>query len=46
MVIAVAGMGYVGLSNAILFAQHNTVYATDVAEARVDMINNCQSPHC
>ena len=44
MVIAVAGTGYVGLSNAILFAQHNTVYAVDVVESRVDMINNRQSP--
>lgn len=44
MVIAVAGTGYVGLSNAILFAQHNTVFAVDVIESRVEMINNRQSP--
>ena len=44
MVIAVAGTGYVGLSNAILFAQHNTVYAVDIVDSRVDMINNHQSP--
>ncbi len=44
IVIAIAGMGYVGLSNAILLAQNNTVYAVDIAAARVDMINRRQSP--
>lgn len=42
--IAVAGTGYVGLSNAILLAQHNKVYAVDVVEEKVNMINNRKSP--
>lgn len=42
--IAVAGTGYVGLSNAILLAQHNTVYAVDIVPAKVEMINNKKSP--
>lgn len=42
--IAVAGTGYVGLSNAILLAQHNKVYAVDVVEEKVNMINNGKSP--
>lgn len=42
--IAVAGMGYVGLSNAILLAQHNQVTAIDVVEEKVDSINNGKSP--
>ena len=42
--IAVAGTGYVGLSNAILLAQHNKVYAVDVVEEKVNMINNKKSP--
>lgn len=44
MVIAVAGMGYVGLANAILLAQHNKVYAVDIVSQRVNMINNRISP--
>lgn len=44
MKIAVAGLGYVGLSNAILLAQHNQVVAIDVARDRVDMINRRVSP--
>lgn len=44
MKIAVAGIGYVGLSNAILLAQHNEVIAVDVVKDRVDMINNRISP--
>ena len=43
MKIAVAGLGYVGLSNAILLAQHNTVIAIDIDQSRVDAINNGQS---
>lgn len=42
--IAVAGTGYVGLSNAILLSQHNTVYAVDVIEEKVALINNRKSP--
>lgn len=42
--IAVAGTGYVGLSNAILLAQHNEVYAVDIIEEKVADINNRKSP--
>lgn len=42
--IAIAGTGYVGLSNAILLAQHNKVYAVDIMPEKVDMINRKQSP--
>lgn len=44
MNIAVAGMGYVGLSNAVLLAQHNEVVALDVVGEKVDMINKRKSP--
>ena len=44
MKIAVAGTGYVGLSNAIILAQHNKVYAVDVIQSKVDLINNKKSP--
>lgn len=44
MKIAVAGLGYVGLSNAILLAQHNKVVAHDVSKERVDMVNAGRSP--
>jgi len=44
MKIAVAGLGYVGLSNAILLSQHNTVVAMDVSRRRVDQVNARQSP--
>lgn len=44
MKIAVAGTGYVGLSNAILLSQHNTVYAVDIIPEKVEMINNGKSP--
>ena len=42
--IAVAGIGYVGLSNAILLAQRNTVYAVDVLKEKINMVNNRKSP--
>ncbi len=42
--IAVAGIGYVGLSNAVLLAQHNTVVALDITQERVDLLNQRQSP--
>lgn len=44
MKIAIAGAGYVGLSNAILLAQHNDVFLTDIIQEKTDMINNRQSP--
>ena len=42
--IAVAGTGYVGLSLAVLLAQHNDVIAVDIVEDKVEKINNWQSP--
>ncbi|MCI8636203.1 MAG: nucleotide sugar dehydrogenase [Eubacterium sp.] len=44
MKIAIAGTGYVGLSNAILLAQHNEVYAVDILQQKVDLINQKKSP--
>lgn len=44
MNITIAGAGYVGLSNAILLAQHNEVIAIDIIKEKVDMINNKMSP--
>ena len=44
MKVVVAGTGYVGLSNAILLAQHNEVVAVDVIQEKIDMINARRSP--
>lgn len=44
MKIVVAGIGYVGLSNAILLAQHHQVVAVDVLPEKVELINNRKSP--
>jgi UDPglucose 6-dehydrogenase len=42
--IAVAGLGYVGLTNAVLLAQNNPVIALDIDAARVELVNARQSP--
>lgn len=44
MIIAVAGTGYVGLSIAVLLAQHNSVTAVDIVPEKVEMINKRKSP--
>jgi len=44
MNITVVGVGYVGLANAILLAQHNKVTAVDLVQSKVDMINTKKSP--
>lgn len=44
MKVAVAGTGYVGLSLAVLLAQHNSVVAVDVVPDKVDMLNRWESP--
>ena len=42
--IVIAGTGYVGLSNAMLLAQHNEVVAVDIVQEKIDLLNNKQSP--
>ncbi|MCI9592450.1 MAG: nucleotide sugar dehydrogenase [Lachnospiraceae bacterium] len=42
--IAIAGIGYVGLSNAVLLAQHNDVVAFDIVPEKIDMVNHRKSP--
>ena len=44
MKIAIAGTGYVGLSNAMLLAQHNKVVAVDIIKEKVDLLNEKKSP--
>lgn len=44
MKIAIAGTGYVGLSNAILLAQYNQVVAVDLIDSKIQLLNNKQSP--
>lgn len=44
MKIAIAGLGYVGLSNAVVLAQHHHVHALDLDAERVATVNRCESP--
>ncbi len=44
MKIAIAGTGYVGLSNAMLLAQHNKVVALDIIKEKIELLNNKKSP--
>ncbi len=44
MKIAIAGTGYVGLSNAMLLSQHNEVVAVDIVKEKIELLNNKKSP--
>ena len=44
MNITVAGIGYVGLSNALLLAKHNSVIALDISSEKIAMLNRGDSP--
>jgi UDPglucose 6-dehydrogenase len=44
MKVAIAGLGYVGLSNAMLLAQYNEVIGIDVIAEKIEMLNRCESP--
>ena len=44
MNITIAGLGYVGMSNAVLLAQHNSVTSVDLSAERVALVNNKKSP--
>ena len=44
MNITIAGLGYVGMSNAVLLAQHNSVTAVDLSAERVALVNDKKSP--
>ena len=44
MKIVVVGLGYVGLSNAVLLAQHNEVIGFDISQERLDVVNSGKSP--